>query len=187
MRLVLIPFPAFNYSFGLNEGVYFSVPTKDGDLRLKYFDGHGVKDVDKPNAWSIAPDHLSTKFAQTPFFSFSLIDYQEDVLPAKGVELAMEGQFEKLEIGNKPFLALKGGRGIKGRSFCSDTIRSVFLPGNRYFLFNVPYCENFNGQLLIDTRTGQYRTLPQGTRVYLTENTITNPHYRITGSGMLAQ
>jgi hypothetical protein len=187
MQLVLKSFPAFNYFFGLNEGLYFSVPTKDGDLQLKYFEGHGVKDVDKPNAWSIAPDHLSAKFAETPFFSFSLIDYQEKVLPAKGVELAIEGQFEKLDIGNKPFLTLKEGRGIKGGYFCSETIRSVFLPGDRYFLFNLPYCENFNGQLLIDTRTGQYRTLPQGTRVYLTDNTLTNSHYRITGSGMLAQ
>jgi hypothetical protein len=186
MQLVLKPFPAFNYFFGRNEGVYFSIPTKDGDLQLKYFDGHGVTDVDKPNASSIAPEQLSTKFAETPFFSFSLTDYQEKVLPAKGVELVIEGQFERLEIDNKPFLTLKEGRGIKGGYFCSDTIRSFFLPGDRYFLFNVPYCENFNGQLLIDTQTGQYMTLPRDTRVYLTENTITNPRYRITGSGMLA-
>jgi hypothetical protein len=187
MQLVLKPFPAFNYFFGRKEGVYFSIPTKDGDLQLKYFDGHGVADVDKPNAWSIAPDHLSTKFAETPFFSFSLIDYQEKALPAKGVELVIEGQFEKLEIDNKPFLLLKEGEGIKGKYFCSDTIRSFLLPGDRYFLFNVPYCRNFNGQLLIDTRTGQYMKLPRNTRVYLTENTMTNPRYKITGSGMLAQ
>jgi hypothetical protein len=187
MQLVLKPFPAFNYFFGRNEGVYFSIPTKDGDLQLKYFDGHGVTDVDKPNTSSIAPDQLSKNFAETPFFSFSLIDYQKKVLPAKGVDLVIEGQFEKLQIDNKPLLALKEGRGIKGEYFCSDTIRSFFLPGNRYFLFNVPYCENFNGQLLIDTRTGQYMTLPRDTRVYLTENTIRTPRYRITGSGMLAQ
>jgi hypothetical protein len=188
MQLVLKPFPAFNYFFGRNDGIYFSVPTMDGDLQLQCFDGHRIADVDGPNAWSISPDDLSTQFTETPFFSFSLIDYQEHVLHAKGVAVAREGPLEKLEINEKALLTLKEGTGIiKGEYFCSDTVRSVFLPGDRYFLFNTPYCENFNGQLLIDSQTGRYKKLPEGSRVYITENTMTHPHYRIAGSGMLAQ
>jgi hypothetical protein len=36
MRLVLQPFPAYNYFFGREGGVYFSVPTYQGNLQLEY-------------------------------------------------------------------------------------------------------------------------------------------------------
>ena len=38
LQLVLKPFPAYNYFFGSKSGIYFSVPTETGDLRLRYFD-----------------------------------------------------------------------------------------------------------------------------------------------------
>jgi hypothetical protein len=66
-------------------------------------------------------------------------------------------------------------------------LRSVFLPGNRYFLFNVPYCGNYKGQLLIDTMTGGYQRLPRDCRVYLTLNTDTDPRYRITAAGIMVK
>jgi hypothetical protein len=187
LQLVLKPFPAYTYFFGRNAGIYFSVPTESGDLQLKYFDGNHVTDVGTPNAWAIPPDRLSTAFVESPFFSFSILDYQKVVLPEKDVALINDqrGGFEKLEIANKPYLTLTRGKGLKGDYYCSDTLRSVFLPGDRFFLFNVPYCGNYNGQLLIDTMTGNYLKLPQDTRVYLTLNTDTYPHYRITSGGML--
>ncbi len=52
---------------------------------------------------------------------------------------------------------------------------------------NVPYCGNYQGQLLIDTVTGKYQRLPKDSRVYLTFNTETIPHYRITGGGITAK
>jgi hypothetical protein len=186
MQLVLRPFPAYSYFFGRNSGIYFSVPTDNGDLQLKYFDGNRVRDIENPNASVIRADRLSTNFVESPFFSFSIIDYQ-NVLPAKGVGLVtdQQGGSQKLNIANELYLTLTRGEGFKGSYYCSETLRSVFLPGDRYFLFNV-YCRNYDGQLLMDTLTGTYQRLPPNTRVYLTLNTDTNPHYRITGGGMLA-
>lgn len=190
LRVVLEPFPAYSYFFGRNSGVYFSVPTDNGDLQLEYFDGNRVTVIDEPNARAIPPDRLSTSITESPFFSFSIIDYENIVLPQKGVALVtdQQGGPEKLEIANKSYLTLTRGKGlIKGFYYCSDTLRSVFLPGDRYFLLNVPNCGNYKGQLLIDTLTGNYQRLPQDTRVYLTLNTDTNPHFRISGSGILAK
>lgn len=187
MQLVLRPFPASSYFFGRNSGIYFSVPTDSGDLQLKYFDGDRVRDIENPNASVIRAGRLSTNFVESPFFSFSIIDYQDIVLPAKGVSLVtdQQGGFQKLNIANKPYLTLTRGEGIKGSYYCSETLRSVFLPGDRYFLFNV-YCGNYDGQLLIDTLTGTYQRLPHNTRVYLTLNTDTNTHYHITVGGLMA-
>jgi hypothetical protein len=116
-------------------------------------------------------------------------DYDRAVLPAKGLDLVVGpgGAPQQLEIRGKSYLALTLGETSKGAYYCSDRLRSVFLPGDRYFLFNVPYCGNYKGQLLIDTLTGKYQRLPKDSRVYLTLNTDTYPHYRVTGGGMMAK
>ena len=88
-------------------------------------------------------------------------------------------------IRDKPYLAVTQGKGLKGAYYCSEMLRSVFLPGDRYFLFNARYCGNYNGQLLIDTLTGKYQRLPVDSIVYLTLNTDTYPHYRVTGAGVV--
>ncbi len=179
MQLVLKPFPAYTYFFGSGNGLYFSAPTATGDLQLKHFDGNSVSDVDDPDA---------IKSADSPFFSFSIFDYLNIVPPTKDVDLVLDhnGEFEKLEIGKKPFLTLTRGEGLKGSYYCDEMLRSVFLPGDRYFLFNAPYCENYNGQLLLDSTTGAYSRLPPDTRVYLTLNTETDPRYHINVGGIVA-
>lgn len=189
MELVLSPFPAYNYFFGRGSGIYFSVPTKNGDLQLKYFDGKEIRDVGATNAYQVPTNELSGGIAESPFFSFSIIDYQDVVLPAKSVALVDDqpDRLQRLVIGNRPYLTLTQGKGLKGPYYCSEMLRSVFLPGNRYFLFNPSYCGNYNGQLLIDTENGQYERLPPDTRVYLTLDTDSDPHYRITGGGILAK
>ena len=189
MQRVLSPFPASNYFFGLGSAIYFSVPTKSGDLQLKYFDGKEIRDVGASNAYQIPTGELSGGVAESPFFSFSIIDYQNVVLPAKGVALVDDqpDRLQRLVIRNKPYVTLTQGEGLKGQYYCSEMLRSVFLPGDRYFLFNASYCGNYNGQLLIDTENGQYERLPSDTRVYLTLNTDSDPHYRITGAGILAK
>lgn len=88
-----------------------------------------------------------------------------------------------LKIGGKSYLTLTEGNGFKGHYYCSELLRSVFLPGDRYFLFNV-YCRNYDRQLLIDSATGRYQKLPQNTVVYLTVNTDIYRHYRVTGGGI---
>jgi hypothetical protein len=87
-------------------------------------------------------------------------------------------------IRDKPYVAVTRGKGFKGDYFCSAILRSVFLPGDRYFVLNTPDCGNYNGQLLIDTVTGQYQRLPADSIVYITLNTHTYAHYRVTGAGI---
>lgn len=183
LELVLKPFPAFKYFLGQNAGIYFSVPVS-GDLQLRYFDGDRVRDIDKPNAKGIPISQLFADRLNTIFFSFSLHDYERAVLPKNGVRLVAEkGGPQELVIRKKAFLALTLGEGFKGPYYGSEMLRSVFLPGERYFLFNV-YCGNHDGQLLIDTISGGYMPLPRDTRVYLTPNTNTFKDYWICGSGL---
>jgi hypothetical protein len=185
MHLVLKPFAAYTYFFGRDGGIYFSVPTQSGDLQLKYFDGTRVTDVGTPNTSSIPLDHLSANSVESPFFSFSSVDYERTVIPEKEVELVIDQDgSEKLQIAKKPYLTFARGGGRKEALYCADVSSSVFLPGNRYFLFSAS-CKNYEGQLLVDTETGNYQKLPKKTRVYPAMNTTTNPHYRITSGGIL--
>jgi hypothetical protein len=85
------------------------------------------------------------------------------------------------------YLTFTQGKGLKGPYYCSESLRSVFVPGDRYFLFNVPYCGNYNGQLLIDTLTGKYESLPADSVVYLTLNTNTYPSFKIAGEGIASK
>lgn len=187
LQLVLKPFEAYNYFFGKQSGLYYSVPTDRGELRLRYFDGNHVKDIGEPSVSDIPSDKLSSNFVESIFYSFSIIDYEERVLPSKSVELVVGGDKapQRLLIRGKAYLELTQGEGLKGPYYCSESIRSVFLPGDRYFLFNVPYCGNYNGQLLIDTLTGKYERLPDDSVVYLTLNTETYPNFKIGGGGIV--
>jgi hypothetical protein len=187
LQLVLKPFAAYSYFFGKQSGLYFSVPTALGELRLRYFDGKQVTDVGEPSASDIPPERLSSHFIESPFYSFSITEYEQAVLPSKRVELAAQGDKgpERLVIRGQPYLTLMQGNGLKGAYYCSESLRSVFLPGDRYFLFNVPYCGNYNGQLLIDTANGMYERLPAGSVVYLTLNTKTYPSFKIAGTGIV--
>jgi hypothetical protein len=185
--LVLKPFRSYSYFLGIRGGVYFSTPTPAGDLQLKYFDGYSVTDIEGSTVSDVNRDELGKGAEEAPFFSFSIQDYQQVLLAYGGVELteASNGQLE-LIIRHKPYLALTKGKGMKGHYYCSDMLRSVFLPGDRYFLFNAN-CGNYNGQILIDAHSGQYERLPPETVVYRTLNTDTHPQYRITGAGILVQ
>jgi hypothetical protein len=124
---------------------------------------------------------------KSPFYSFSINDYERAVLSSKGFELVAgeNGEPQKLMIRDKSYLAVTEGMGFKGPYYCTEALRSVFLPGDRYFLFNAPYCGNYKGQLLIDTLTGKYMRLPADSVVYLTLNTDTYPGYRVTGEGVV--
>jgi hypothetical protein len=153
------------------------------------FDGNSVIDVDQPNASDIRSDKLSRDFLESPFYSFSIIDYEHVVRSSKDVHPVVDGDVgpQRLVIRDKSYLAVTQGKGFKGPYYCSEMLRSVFLPGDRYFLFNVPYCGNYKGQLLIDTLTGKYQRLPAHSVVYLTLNTDTYPRYRVTGGGIVVK
>lgn len=183
------PFPAIKYFLGRGSGIYFAAGTKSGDLELKYFDGEKIRDVGTPDAHQIPTGGLPGNVVEVPFFSFSIVDYEYVVLPAKGVALVDDepARLRRLVIRDKSCLTLTQGKNWKSDYYCSELVRSIFLPGDRYFLFNTTRCSNYGGQLLIDTETGQYERLPHDTRVYLTLNTDSDSHYRITGGGIQAK
>ena len=116
LQLVLKPFSAYSYFFGLRSGIYFSIPTDRGDLILRYFDGEHVKDIGESNAWDIPRDKLALDSSDSPFYSFSIHDYAQRVLSSKGVDLALAGKDgpERLLINGKPYLVLTQGQNIKG-------------------------------------------------------------------------
>ncbi len=185
LQLVLRPFPAYTYFLGLHSGVYFSVPTEQGDLHMRYFDGRATRDIGDVGAWTIPKGQLAFGFSESPFFSFSDIGFNE--LYARGFSLPSDGQHgpQRLVIGDRSYLALSEGEGFKGPFYCSDRRNSIFLPGDRFLLFSVPYCGNYAGQLLVDTKTGLYETLPKDSRIYLTFNTDQVATYRISSGGIL--
>lgn len=185
-QLILKPFPAYSYFFGSNSGIYFSVPDGSGSLQLKYFDGRSVRDIGKTGAGEIVLDQNAPDTRKSVFFSFSRHDYEQAILPRKEVRLIGKGGgVQELVIKNRVVLAITLGQGLKGPYFGSTMLRSVLLPGDNYFLFNVN-CGNYQGQLLIDTAAGGYMPLPKDTRVYLVSNTRTFQDFQIRDSGLEA-
>lgn len=180
-EMVLKPFPAYTCFFGKGSGLYFSVPTNAGDLRLRYFDGKSVKDIGEANAWEVPEQAFAS--GESMFFSFSSRDFNE--MFVRGASFANDrmNTHEALLLGDKPYLAFTRGEGIKGLFYCPALYNSLFLPGGRYFLLNVD-CGNYEGQLLIDRQTGHYKKLPKDTRVYLALTTDDVSHYRISCGGI---
>jgi hypothetical protein len=183
LQLVVKPFPAYTYFLGRRSGVYFSVPTSAGDLRLRYYDGKTVKDIGDVGTWEIPRQEFSSD--ESPFFSFSSRDFNQLFLRGASFEQEQSGTQEKLLLGNRAYLAFTRGEGIKGPFYCPALYNSLFLPGGKYFLLNVS-CGNYEGQLLIDSETERYQQLPKDTRVYLALTTDDVSHYRISCGGIMA-
>lgn len=181
LHLVLKPFVAYSYFFGLNSGIYYSEPTDQGGLQLKLFNGRNSTNIGKPDSNNILdlPDG-----SEGPFYSFSAVDY-EKALPSLNVRLADRNGAQDLVINDKKYLSVTYGYDrFSGYYYCMDLMRSVFLPGDRFFLLNVPFCGNYKGQLLFDLKSGQYQELPRNTEVFSTLNTMTFKRYRITAGGI---
>jgi hypothetical protein len=179
---VLKPFPAYDYFLG-KRGIYFSVPTEKGDLRLRYFDGDKVTDIGDVNAYDIPGSSLMP--GDSAFFSFSARDNNPLFSTGASLKVAQEKGPQELLIGNKAYLSFTPGQNLKGPFYCSNFYNSVFLPGGRYFLLNTE-CGNFDGQLLIDRDTGNYEQMPKDTRVYLGITTEEVPYFRISCGGIMS-
>ncbi|MGC2744489.1 MAG: hypothetical protein WA672_15040 [Candidatus Angelobacter sp.] len=108
LQVVLKPFQAFTYFFGLKSGIYFSTPTEVGDLQLRYFDGKSVIDIDAPKGRDIRLGKGARNVVDAPFYSFSIIDYEGGVLSSKGAELVVDGNSgsQKLLIRSRSYLAV---------------------------------------------------------------------------------
>ena len=119
-----------------------------------------------------------------PFFSFpSVVDY-ERALPWLNVRLVTQNGLRSLVINGKKSLSVTQGKGWDGYYYCVDLLRSVFLPGGKFFLLNLPSCGNYRGQLLFDVESGRYKVVPAETVVFSTLNTLTFKHYRVSSGGI---
>jgi hypothetical protein len=184
LSLVIKPFQAFEYFFGVENGIYYSIPDAAGSLQLKHFNGSESRNISRAGKLIIPKEMIEPDTLTSIFYSFSLSNYQNDILPKKGVRFrsASKDQMDFF-ISDKKFLTTKVGQGFKGPYFCVDSSRGVFLPGDHYYLLNAS-CGNFDGELLLDIATGDYMALKKDVRVYVTENTKTFQDFIIAGSGI---
>lgn len=180
LQLVLKPFAACSYFFGPNSAIYYSEPTGRGDLQLKFFNGRNSTNIGEPNANDI---ELSDVSDEGLFYSFSIIDY-EKALTSLNVRLVYQDGLQSLLINDKKYLSVTQGKGWDGYYYCPELLRSVFLPGRRFFLLNVPFCGNYKGELLFDLESARYQELPPNTVVFSTLNTMSFKGYRITAGGI---
>jgi hypothetical protein len=182
LHLVLKPFAAYSYFFGLNSGIYYSESTERGDLQLKFFNGRNSTNIGKPNSSDIV--EFPNGSDEEPFYSFSIIDY-EKALPSLNVRLVDRNGLMDLIIKNKKYLSVtQGYYWLSGYDYCTRLLRSVFLPGDKFFLLNVPFCGNYKGQLLFELESARYQELPPNTVVFATLNTMTFKRYRVTAGGI---
>jgi hypothetical protein len=190
LHLVIKPFPSDNYFFDAASNIYFDVPTPDGDLILKKFDGKQITDVHTITVDTIPNSRLAPEVRiDAPFQSF--YDYDNDRFaqtPSPGsirVERNLNVTQHRVTFSGagKSYLVLTEGQGFKGPFYCDDSSKNRYLPGNSYFLLSLS-CKNYEGQLLIDTQTALYKILSKDTRIYQTLNTETYPHFHISGGGL---
>lgn len=181
LRLVLKPFAACSYFFGLDSRIYYSEPTSRGELQLKFFNGHSSTNIGNASAREIL--ELPGGIDERPFYSFSINDYQK-ALASLNVRLANADGLNTLLITDKKYLSVTQGKGWDGYYYCVEFLRSEFLPGEKYFLLNAPFCGNYKGQLLFELGSARYQTLPANTVVFRTLNTATYRRYHITSSGI---
>ena len=188
LQVVLKPFPAGDFFFGQKSGIYFSAATASGDLQLRYFDGEHTRDIAASDGSDISFGQLNPNFHESLFSSFDNFRWRNSghyVPKQLSTVIDDASGLKKLEVGNSTYLVFTRGVGIKGSFYCDSAEQGDSLPGDRYFVFS-PYCENYEGQILLDMRTGQYERLPKDSRIYLTFNSDSYPHYRITVSGIEA-
>jgi hypothetical protein len=185
-RAIFKPFPASNYFFGPGSLIYFSVPTKSGSLKLKYSDGKQTGTIGTDGSSTVLLGTVKSGLNGFAFYSFSILDYNKAVLPSMGIRFDSESEpgIMELQVKGKTLLRFTQGKGWDGYYFCVESLRSAFLPGNRFLLLNTPFCSNFNGQLLIDVQSGNYQMLPKDTTAYITANTVSYPHFTINGKGI---
>ncbi len=185
LSLVIKPFKAFEYFFGVDNGIYYSIPDDSGSLQLKHFNGSESRNISRAGKLIIPKEMIAPDTLTSIFYSFSVPDYQNDILPKKGVKFTLSASRDQMDvlISDKKFLTVKVGQGIKGAYFCVDTSRGVFLPGGQFYLLNAS-CGNVDGQLLLNIVTGDYMSMPKDLRVYVTENTQTFPDFIVAGSGI---
>jgi len=183
LKKVVHPFPNKKYFFD-NNGTYYVVPTDVGDLVLKY-----STKLDN----STFVDMGSLQKIQTEkeiFYNFTVHDYVKKLVFEDKIKTKVSDDREHSTyfINGKEALTAKKGVGFKGPYFGigiggSQGIRNAFTPDYKYFLLNVTSSQ-FSGQLLFDTESLKYKTLPLNTRIYQNVNTFTSGNWLINEFGI---
>ena len=170
-KKIISPFSACSYSINSDgKRIYFRESDGKGNGHLKCFSNgktYGTVTTEN-NEFSVTID--GKVYYDRPFYSLENYEYKDFYLPDKKVGFVLDEMNELLlylKCDGKTLLTIKGGYGFKGRTFGYNP--NNLLPGDSYFLFDV-YNANFHGQLLINTKTGKYKTLPKDTKVYLKAN-----------------
>lgn len=185
-RKVLAPFRAFRYFWAEGIGVFFGEANDQGDVLLKVWQGNTSAVVTEISPKRFRANDKEASFRNVPFYSFSLNEYADGILPTKGLSLELENTVPRighLSMKGRRIISVVEGRGLKGPYLGFQSIHSGFIPGERYFLLNV-YTGSFYGQLLLDLETGQYKTLPKESRVYRNSNTHNFTEWTITKDGI---
>jgi len=122
------------------------------------------------------------------FYSFSSLEYKDYILPLQGTYLDDHPSITRIYYESEKVLHLlltvKWGHNFKGGFNGIETLRSVFLPGERYLPLKIT-SKQFSGFLLIDTATGWYKEIPSETFIYRNFNTLNrNIKYEIHDSGI---
>lgn len=183
MSPVLVPFQASSLFLGTSGRIFFSIPDEHGNLVLHAYDGVEVTNLEVLNYEVADLGKLSPESSEKYFYSFSFSEYQAYILATKGVSLQQENKIETLSVNGIEILRSSEGQMFKGPFYASEMFRSVFLPGDRYLLLNI-HSGAFQGQLLVDSSVGAYKTLPANTLAYPTMNTAVYDNYKVVGMGI---
>lgn len=183
LQLVLKPFPAHQFFFG-RKGIYFSIPTPEGDLQLRYFDGKASADIGEPNE-ALSKSSLLHGEPEDIFYSFQRSEFKHYSSPFS-ITTTFNPSSKNLEykVDKKHLLFTSEGVGFKGPYNCGSGGPSAYLPGGQYAVLDMEGCEPFDGKLLVELASSRYMQLPNETDIYITVNTAESPHYSISGGGI---
>jgi len=174
--LVVKSFPAWSFFLDQKSNVYSAESIGNGDVGIKMFDGHASRLLKAGELQAI----------DRPFYSFPAPSDSDSkkALAWLNVRLDHKNDLEHLVINDRTYLSVTLGKGWDGYYYCSRHMKGVFLPGNKYFAMELPYCDNYNGWLLFDLDSGRYQTIPPKTFIFGTLNTATFDHFRVDDNGI---
>ena len=140
LQLVLKPFEAYQFFFGKN-GIYFSVPTPQGNLQLRYFDGKQIVNIGQPNEHLFAATLLNGEPDQI-FYSFATSDNPSRSRPDDGLTTSVDGSSKKREckVGEQHLMSISEGTGFKGPFYCGMD-NPTYLPGDKFAVLNMQGCK----------------------------------------------
>jgi len=164
-------FGGWKYFMVGNDAICFSYAPGNGSVIYKCSTPAGVSNVVSINDKHILLEN-GVRVTGTRFVSYAPdINETEIWLTRHGffirdITSRVEGFFSRSRPSSPIFTINTAIDSLKGHRY--DGIwryGSSVLPGGRYILLKVSHDE-FEGELLVDSSTGQYRELPENTRVY---------------------